>query len=128
MKALLLFLFTATFLIAGEPKRDAGLSVHMLPDRVAKLGGEQGGFTVTDPMTKERGTTYAHPGELLSYFQHLPSTVQQNGIWIVSTHPDSYSESEQAKLKALIKLCTEKNIPVYTCRASELPSGWQRAK
>ena len=128
MKAFLILLLTATFLVAAEPTREGGLSVHMLPDRVAKISGEHGGFTVTDPATKERGTTYPQPKELLTYFQHLPAAVQQNGIWIVTTHPDSYSESEQAKLQALIALCTEKKIPIYTCRASELPKGWQHAK
>jgi len=127
MKTILIFLLTATFLVAAEPTREGGLSVHMLPDRVAKLSGEHGGFTVTDPATKQRGSTYVEPKQLLAYFQHLPAAVQQNGIWIVTSHPDSYSESEPAKLKALIALCAER-IPVYTCRASELPKGWHRAK
>ena len=38
----------------------------------------------------------AHPEELLTYFRGLPASVRQNGIWIVTTHPSSYSESEQA--------------------------------
>ena len=54
MKALFLLLLTASLLVAAEPNREAGLSVHMLPDRVAKIGGEHGGFTVTDPTTKAR--------------------------------------------------------------------------
>ena len=28
----------------------------------------------------------------------------------------------------LIDLCTKSAIPIYTCRGSELPSGWKRAK
>jgi hypothetical protein len=126
MKAFLILFLTGSMLIAAEPTREGGLSVHMLPDRVAKINGEHGGFKVTDPATKQRGTTYAHPEELLTYFQRLPASVRQNGIWIVSTHPSSYSESEQAKLMALSALCTEKKIPIYTCRASELPKGWRR--
>lgn len=100
----------------------------MLPDCVAKLGDEHGGFTVTNPITKERGTTYATTKELLAYFQHLPKGAQQNGIWIVTTDPDSYSESEQTKYKELIALCIEKKIPIYTCRAIDLPKGWKREK
>ena len=112
-------------LMAAEPTREGGLSVHMLPDRVAKISGEHGGFTVTDPTTKQPAT-YAEPQELLAYFQHLPESVQQNGIWIVTTHPTSYSEAEQVKLTALGALCAEKKIPIYTCRGSELPKGWRR--
>jgi hypothetical protein len=128
MRTFLLLLLTASILVAAEPSREAGLSVHMLPDRVAKISREHGGFTVTEPATKAKGATYAEPKELFTYFQGLPAATQQNGIWIVTTHPTSYSEAEQAKLKALITLCADKSIPIYTCRGSELPNGWKRAK
>jgi hypothetical protein len=128
MRTFLLLLLTASILVAAEPSREAGLSVHMLPDRVAKISREHGGFTVTEPATKAKGATYAEPKELFTYFQGLPAATQQNGIWIVTTHPTSYSEAEQAKLKALITLCGDKSIPIYTCRGSELPNGWKRAK
>jgi hypothetical protein len=127
MKAVLILLLTVSFLAAAEPTRPAGLSVHMLPDRVARIGGEHGGFTVTDPATKQRGTTYVEPEELVAYFQRLPPAVQENGIWIVTTDPISYSDKEQAKLETLIALCARKKIPLYTCRAIALPKGWRRA-
>jgi hypothetical protein len=128
MKTILFLLLTTALAFGAEPTRNGGLSVHMLPDRVAKFSGGHGGFTVTDPATKKPGITYATPKELLAYFQQLPATVQQNGIWVVTTDPDSYSDSEQAKLKELIALCVGKDVPIYTCRASELPNGWKRAK
>jgi len=128
MKIILFLLLTTTLVIAVEPARDGGLSVHMLPDRVAALSGGHGGFTVTNPVTKRMGKTYAEPGELLAYFQQLPTAVRENGIWVVTTHPDSYSDKEQAKLKTLIALCVSQNIPIFTCRASELPKGWKREK
>jgi hypothetical protein len=99
-----------------------------LPDRVAKISGEHGGFSVTDPATKAKGHTDGDPKKLFAYFEHLPAATQENGIWVVTTHPSSYSEPERAKLKALIVLCTEKNIPIFTCRGSELPNGWKRVK
>jgi hypothetical protein len=130
MKTFLHFilLLTASLLVAAEPSREAGLSVHLLPERVAKISGEHGGFTVTDPVTKTRSNTYAEPKELFASFQHLPETTQKNGIWVVTTHPTSYSEAEQTKLKTLIALCVEKKVPIYTCRGSELPNGWKRAE
>ncbi|HYR57927.1 MAG TPA: hypothetical protein VEO95_04835 [Chthoniobacteraceae bacterium] len=126
MKTFVLLLVTASFLFAGEPKRESGLSVHMLPDRVAKITGEHGGFTVSDPTGINDGKTYADPTALFEYFQHLPAAAQENGIWVVTTDPSSYSKTEQAKLKALVTLCTGKGIPIYTCRGSELPGGWKR--
>lgn len=127
MKALFVFLLAVPLMIAAGPSREDGLSVHMLPDRVAAIDHSHGGFTVTDPAFHRPGDTFAEAKDLLAYFQHLPATVQQNGIWVVTTHPTSYSESEQAKLKTLITLCGEKKIPIYTCRASELPQGWKPA-
>jgi len=121
MKAILIFLLSASLLLAAEPTREGGVSVHFLPDRVAKISGERGGFTVKDPPA-----TYAEPKDLLAHFQRLPASVHENGIWIVTTHPSSYSETEQAKLKSLAALCAEKKIPVFTCRGSELPKGWKR--
>ena len=97
MKAILFLLLTITLVIAAEPTRDGGLSVHMLPDSVAKFSGGHGGFTMTDPATKKPGSTYATPKELLAYFQDLPPTVRQNGIWVVTTHPDSYSDSKRVR-------------------------------
>lgn len=128
MKTLLFLFLIASVLVAAEPSREAGLSVHMLPDRIAKISGEHGGFTVTAPASKARSNTYADPKELFTYFQGLPATTQENGIWVVTTHPTSYSEAEQTKLKALITLCADKSVPIYTCRGSELPNGWKRGK
>ena len=112
-------------LLATELKREGGLSIHMLPDHVAEISGQHGGFTVRDPVTKEPGATFAQPKELLDYFFHLPPSIQENGIWIVTTNPSSYSKSEEARLKTLARLCNDKKIPVFTCRASELPKGWK---
>ena len=84
MKAVIILFFTASILIAAEATREGGLSAHMLPERIARISGEKGGFTVADPSTKDRGDTYAKPEELLAYFVGLPASVQQNGIWIVT--------------------------------------------
>lgn len=121
------FLFLAiSSAMAVEPTRAGGLSVHVLPDRVANLNGKHGGFTVSDPVTKKMGDTYSEPEELLVYFHQLPETVKQNGIWIVTTNPDSYSEYEHSKIAKLITLSSEEGIPVFTCRAKDLPNGWKR--
>ena len=71
---------TPRCLAAAEPKREGGLSAHMLPDRVAELDGKAGGRTVSDPRAKEGDITYPTPEELVAYFQRLSESVWANGI------------------------------------------------
>jgi hypothetical protein len=124
--AVLTLLVTLAVCAAGEPERAKGLSVHMLPDRVAQIDGGHGGFSAKAADGTE--STYADAKQLVAFFQTLLTATQENGIWVVTTHPSSYSESERTKLKALITLCDKKKIPVFTCRASELPGGWKRSE
>lgn len=130
MKKTLLFLICLFALVArAGPTRDAGLSLHMLPDRVAKLAGEAGGFTITDPATGQRGQTYSEISRLVAYIESIPDTVRQNGVWIVYTHPRSYGSEEKERLRELIEKMKAKNVRVFTCRASELPSrAWKEGK
>jgi hypothetical protein len=121
--ALLFWLSAFAMCSAGEPDRANGLSVHMLPDRVAQIDGRSGGFTVRDSQT-----TYAQPTELVAYFHTLPAATQENGLWVVTTHPRAYSAAEREKLRALIALCQQEKIAVSTCRGSELASGWKRGE
>jgi hypothetical protein len=106
---------------ASEPDRAKGLSVHMLPDRVAQIDGHSGGFTVGSH-------TYPDAARLVAYFRTLPAATQENGIWVVTTHPSAYSAAEHEKLRALVTLCQQHKIPVFTCRGSELPGGWKRSQ
>lgn len=129
MKYTLALLPLIAIVAYAEPSRDAGLSLHMLPDRVAKLSGEKGGFTVTDPATRQRGKTYSSLPDLVSYIEKLPARVKENGVWIVYTHPSSYEESEKIRLTDLIAELKKGNIRTFTCRASELPAkAWKEGK
>ncbi len=111
--------------VASESERSKGLSVHMLPDRVAQINGGSGGFTVRDSNGTE--SIYPNAQQLIAFFQTLSAPTQASGIWVVTTHPSAYSDSERTKLRALITLCNEKKILVFTCRGSELPGGWKRS-
>jgi hypothetical protein len=113
-------LILATTLVAfAQPERDKGLSLHMLPDRVAKISNQTGGFTVSTTAPK-REIPAMDANKTLEYFLGLPDAVQKNGIWIVYSHPSSYSEKEKTELKNLINECKKKSIPIFTCRAAEL--------
>jgi hypothetical protein len=128
MKIILFLLFTIALASGVEIKREAGLSVYMLPERVGALSGKHGGFVASDPETHQTRESISEPRKLITYFEQLSQAVQRNGMWIVITDPDAYSESEHASLKDLLALCLQKNIAVFTCRAAALPNGWQAAR
>jgi hypothetical protein len=128
MKIILFLLFTIALANGGEIKRDAGFSVYMLPERVGALSGKHGGFVATDPETHQAREPISEPQKLITCFEQLSPDVQRNGMWIIITDPDAYSESEHTRLKNLLALCLQKNIAVFTCRAADLPNGWQAAR
>jgi len=110
-------------------ERTKGISVHMLPERVADIGGRPWGFTVDySPRLKAE---FQQPAiqtveDLLSFIRKRDKGVQENGLWIVTTHPDAYSEEEKMLLEDVKSMCRRENIPLFICRASELPNGWKR--
>lgn len=124
MKILIISLALAAT-VAAAPLRERGLSLHMLPDRVAKLQDSHGGFVLRDPKTGRSERTLSEAAEVMAYISTLPAQVAEHGVWIVYTNPAAYSKKEQRKLDALIAICRERKIPVFCCRASELPDGWK---
>jgi hypothetical protein len=117
----------ATVGVAQE--RTQGISVHMLPKRVAEIGGMAWGFTVDySPRLKAEShrVVIQKVSDLLSYIRKQYPGVQENGLWIVTTHPDSYSEEEKTLLENVKQMCRREKIPLFICRASELPNGWSR--
>ncbi|MDB6122346.1 MAG: SIR2-like protein domain protein [Pedosphaera sp.] len=112
--------------VAGELERNKGLSVHMLPKRVAEIANQASGFVVKPVNEPKINKTFKTGDELVDYFKKLPSEVQENGIWLVTTDPESYEAAEMENLKKLEKICSEKKIPLLECRASKLPNGWKR--
>ena len=116
------------FVLGQEPLRSAGLSIHMIPKRVADLD-EDGkiiwGLSVTQANHKSPEVNYVFQNakDLIDYFMMQPPPVWINGIWIVTTHPDAYSEEEKQLLEDVKKICKEKAIPLSICRGSELWKG-----
>ena len=125
-----LTLLIATLAVAAAtPERSKGISMHLLPKRVADLGGDKWGLTVTpsSSLTPDAAsTTLQTVSEFLAFVQKQSEPVRENGVWIVTTHPDAYSEQEQNFLKAVIAACVQAKIPLFIARASALPNGWKR--
>ncbi len=66
--------------VSAEPKRENGLSLYMLPERVAKITHKQGGFQAySENNKKER--IFRSSSDVLTYFKSLPQEIQDNGIW-----------------------------------------------
>lgn len=116
-------------LAAIAQERAKGISVHMLPKRVADIGGKPWGFMVDySPrlQTESQQPAIQTVEDLLSFIRKQDNDVQENGLWIVTTHPDAYSEEEKMLLEDVKSMCRRENIPLFICRASELPNGWKR--
>ncbi|MGA3371584.1 MAG: hypothetical protein ABSC48_07470 [Terracidiphilus sp.] len=114
---------------AAAQERSQGISVHMLPKRVADTGGMAWGFTVDySPRLKAESPwpVLQTVEAVLSFIRKQDTGVRKNGLWIVTTHPDAYSEAEKALLESVKSMCRQEGIPLFICRASELPNGWVR--
>lgn len=119
-------ILVTTLTAVAQPERSKGLSLHMLPERVAQIDNAKGGFTVSSPIPAGKQMPAMNADQTILYFGKLPESVRKNGIWVVYSHPSSYSEDEKNQLKKLVASSDEKKIPIFTCRASELSkSNWK---
>jgi hypothetical protein len=101
----------------------------MLPKRVADMSGRKWGLTVDfsrNLKPESEQPVLQTTDEFLAYVRKQGSPVLENGVWIVTTHPDAYSEQEIRLLDDVKTLCRNEHIPLFVARASELPNGWQR--
>lgn len=129
----ILFLFLIIPCAISSPKRELGLSAHLLPKRVADLdetGEVKWGYIVSQTenlKTPLERPVFQEPNNLIAYFLKQSSGIQQNGIWVVTTNPTAYSNSEKESVETLKKLCKNKKISLFFCRGSKLPNGWLKA-
>lgn len=118
--------------LSGEPQRNKGISMHMLPERVAKISGLAGGkgaFTVSnapylEPEKKE--PLIRTVDAFKAFVRKQKKSVRKNGVWIVVTNPASYSSEEKTLLKNILKCLEVSEAPIFVCRGSELPDGWKQ--
>ena len=114
---------------AAAPERSKGISVHMLPKRVADISGKKWGLSIDyarylKPETEQ--PVLQTKGELIEFIRKQDKDVQDNGVWIVTTDPDAYSNVEKNLLEEIKGVAREQHIPLFIARASELPNGWKR--
>jgi hypothetical protein len=88
----------------------------MLPKRVADISGQKWGFSVDHaPYLKPESEqpVLQTPKEFLSFVRKQETNVQENGVWIIVSHPDAYSEPEKALLEDIKVLCQKEKIPLF---------------
>jgi len=126
---LVVSLVMASFAFAATPERSNGISAHMLPKRVSELGTKKWGFVISYAeylKPEQEQPVLQSPSDLLVFVRKQDKSVQENGVWIVTTHPDAYSEPEKKLLEDIKILCRREAIPLFIVRGSQLPNGWQR--
>lgn len=114
-----------------EPERSKGISIHLTPERVVQMANDKSVQRFIVMFEDQEGTYRAEDSEagpLIEHIKSLPQEFQQNGIWLVLTHPDSYTDRDRAELSELERLAQENGIPLFESRASELPNGWRRVE
>lgn len=87
---------------------------------------EQASASLLQDVLHGAGSDLQSAEEVWEFVHKQDHAVQQNGIWIVVTHPEAYSASEHALLEAVKAMCRQKKIPLFIARAAQLPHGWQR--
>ena len=131
ISAIFLVLLLASVSVAMEilPERSKGISLHMLPKRVADLNGQKWGFIVVfaEYLKPEKEKPILQTTkEFLTYVRKQDTKVQENGAWIVITNPAAYSQEELILLEDIKALCKKEEIPLFVARGSQLPNGWER--
>lgn len=118
-------------ILYAEPKRENGLSVHLVPKSAPGVfGGNKNGFMISQSYNLKPPSErpiFDTPEQLIKYFLTQPQEIQENGLWVVTTNPNAYSEDEMESTEILKKLCLEKDIILFFCRGMWLPNGWIRA-
>ena len=127
---LFLFLFICVPVsYADQPVRTKGISVHALPKRVAKLTGTPWGLQVSyAPYLKpEPGQPYLQSiNDVLRYIRKQDPSIIKNGLWVVTTHPNSYSPEEKEFQEKIKEVLPKEKIPLFWARGSELNNGFKR--
>lgn len=114
---------------AAEPQRSKGISAHLLPKRVADITGEPWGLHIDyaphlKPEPKE--PVLQTVAEVIAYVKKQDAAVVSNGLWVVTTHPSSYSAKELEFQEQLKKELPKQHIPLFWARAAALEQGFQR--
>jgi len=106
----------------ATPSREKGLSVHFIIKAVAAENpAYPQGFIVTG---KGKITFFKTPEELIRFFSQQDKEVQNNGIWLLVTNLDAYTEEDKAAEKKLEELCRQQNIKLFKARGLDLsPAG-----
>lgn len=130
--ALILFLFLALSFSTAYAQinledRERGVSVYLVPENVTEKANAEHVQRFVIAGNERMIDAYAQTAEdlIAGLLKTQPSELKY-GIWLVLTHPASYSQDDNQEKAALEELARKHGITLYACRGSELPEGWQQ--
>jgi len=101
----------------------------MFPKSIAGLFGKKWGLAVNPSKflkPESELPVLQSTGELLNFVRKQDKDVQANGVWIVTTNPDAYSDSEKKLLQDIQILCHRERIVLFLSRTGDSPGSWKR--
>ncbi|MCK4535656.1 MAG: hypothetical protein KAT93_01510 [Desulfuromonadales bacterium] len=113
----------------AEPVREQGITMQMLPERMAKLDGKPWGFWVDYAdylMPENRQPVLQTTVEFMTFVQKQKPEVQANGVWIVIFNPGAYSDGEDALFAKVKSACKNHDIPLFVRSATDPPLAWRK--
>lgn len=113
-----------------KPARQKGISVHVTPQSVVKLGQNSPvvqRFIISIYESSQPKRFYA-PNALsaIETINKFDENRRLNGVWIVLTNPDSYDDEDRTEIIDLKQKLTEEGIVIFQTRAMNLPDGWEK--
>ena len=122
MKRILLLLIIVMLALpavsAAEPVRAKGISMQMLPARVAKIDELPWGFWVDyadylEPEAKQ--PVLQTPIEFTSYVSKQKPEVKANGVWITLFNPGAYKVEEEDLLEKIKSASNKIGVELFFC-------------
>jgi hypothetical protein len=122
MKKILLLLIVVILALPvdglAEPVRAQGISMQMLPERIAKLNGQRWGFWVdyADYLVPEPAQPVLQtPIEFTSYVSKQKPEVKANGVWITLFNPGAYKIEEEDLLERIRNASKKIGVELFFC-------------
>ncbi len=125
----LLLLFVLPNVAWSEPVREQGISMQMLPERVARVEGRPWGFWVDYAdylMPEARQPVLQSAIQFSSYVKKQKPDVLANGVWILLFNPASYKDQEVELLRKVKSYCRKNELDLFVGYTTDQPVRWRR--
>ena len=117
---------------AADPRRGEGVNATVVPVRdAARPDDEPDAWVFRVILPGEKASEVDRPDmtsplELVKFVGEQPLEVRHNGIWVLVNDENEISPVLKKVLKELVRLTGREDIPLFMCRSTEFPSGYDR--